>query len=207
MSQGRRDGRRTLMAAAVILLLGGAAPALRAQPASPVPPPPPLVSPEVRPDLRVTFRFRAPNAKEVAVDREGAPKLAMEKDAQGIWSVTTDPLPADIYGYSFVADGVRLVDPSNAVMIPNLLNKSSALYVPGNPPQPWELTDAPRGVLHRHFYRSRVVGDDRDFYVYTPPGYDPHESKRYPVLYLLHGFSDDASAWSEIGRASCRERV
>lgn len=203
MSQGRRDGRHARVAAGVILLVGGTVSALRAQPASPAPtPPPPLVSPEVRPDQRVTFRFRAPNAREVTVDREGSPRLAMEKDAQGIWSVTTDPLPADIYGYSFVADGVRLVDPSNAVMIPNLLNKSSALYVPGTPPQPWELTDAPRGVLHRHFYRSRVVGDDRDFYVYTPPGYDPHESKRYPVLYLLHGFSDDASAWSAVGHAN-----
>ena len=184
------------------LLVGGSA-VLRAQPASPSPappPPPPLVSPEVRPDNRVTFRFRAPNAKEVVVDRESAPRLAMEKDAQGVWSVTTDPLPPDIYGYGFVADGVRLVDPSNAAMIPNLLNKSSLLHVPG-PGLPWEVEAAARGILHRHFYRSRVVGDDREFYVYTPPGYDPHESKRYPVLYLLHGFSDDASAWTSVGQA------
>ena len=45
------------------------------------------------------------------------------------------------------------------------------------------------------------MGDDRDYYVYTPAGYDPHESKRYPVLYLLHGFSDDASGWTAVGRA------
>jgi enterochelin esterase-like enzyme len=198
-----RDGRLAVIAAGMIALLGAAAPALRAQPApSPAPtPPPPLVSPEVLADKRVTFRFRAPNAKEVTVDREGAPKLAMEKDAQGVWSVTTDPLPPDIYGYGFVADGVRLVDPSNAVIIPNLLNKSSALHVPGPASLPWEVGDVPHGTLHHHFYRSRVVGDDRDFYVYTPPAYDPHESKRYPVLYLLHGFSDDASGWTAVGRA------
>ena len=152
------------------------------------------------PDNRVTFRFRAPNAKEVLLDRESVPRLAMQKDAQGVWSVTTDPIDPDIYGYAFVADGVRLVDPSNAAMIPNLLSKSSLLHVPG-PSLPWEVGAAPRGILHRHFYRSRVVGDDRDFYVYTPPGYDPHESKRYPVLYLLHGFSDDASAWTSVGQA------
>src|ERR1044071_3220354 len=190
------------LAAGVMALLVGGVPVLRAQPASPPPtPPPPVVSPEVLPDKRVTFRFRAPNAKEVAVDRESAPRLAMQRDAQGVWSVTTDPLDPDIYGYGFVADGVRLVDPANAAMIPNLLNKSSLLHVPG-PDLPWEVGAAARGTLHPHFYRSRVVGDDRDFYVYTPPGYDPHESKRYPVLNLLHGFSDDASAWtSEIGRA------
>src|SRR6185436_9365156 len=111
------------LAAAVIALLVGGAPVLRAQPASPPPtPPPPVVSPEVLPDKRVTFRFRAPNAKEVLLDRESVPRVAMEKDAQGVWSVTTAPLDPDIYGYAFVADGVRLVDPSNAAMIPNLLN-------------------------------------------------------------------------------------
>jgi len=45
------------------------------------------------------------------------------------------------------------------------------------------------------------VGEERDFYVYTPPGYDPETKKLYPVLYLLHGFSDDASAWISVGLA------
>lgn len=202
MIQRRAGGRRAGIAAGVILLLGGAVSVLRAQPASPAPPPPPpVVSPEVLPDKRVTFRFRAPYAREVTVAREGAPRMAMQKDAQGVWSLTTGPLDPDIYGYTFEVDGVHLVDPSNPVMIPNLLDKSSALHVPGPASLPWEIGAVPRGILHRHFYRSRVVGDDRDFYVYTPPGYDPHESKRYPVLYLLHGFSDDASAWTEVGRA------
>jgi enterochelin esterase family protein len=63
-------------------------------------------------------------------------------------------------------------------MIPNLLFKSSALHVPGPASLPWEIGAVPRGIVQRHFYRSRVVGDDRDFYVYTPPGYDPRGSKR-----------------------------
>ena len=45
------------------------------------------------------------------------------------------------------------------------------------------------------------MGDDRDFYVYTPPAYNPKAKKPYPTLYLLHGFSDDASAWTAVGRA------
>jgi len=40
--------------------------------------------------------------------------------------------------------------------------------------------------VHHHFYRSAVVGDDRDYFVYTPPSYDPSAKKVYPVLYLLH---------------------
>jgi len=164
-------------------------------------PPKPVVSPEVHPDLSVTFRFRAPNAKEVLLARAGVQRVAMQRGEDGVWSVTTDPLEPDFYGYSFVADGVNLVDPSNPVKIPNLLSSASEVHVPGPPSLAWEVGDVPRGTLHHHFYKSGVVGDHRDYYVYTPPGYDAHAAKPYPVLYLLHGFSDDASAWTAVGRA------
>ncbi len=126
----------------------------------------------------------------------------MQKDEQGVWSVTTGPLSPDFYEYSFVADGVSLLDPSNPVRIPNLLSSDSEVHVPGPKSLAWEVNDVPHGVIHHHFYKSAVVGDDRDYYVYTPPNYDPAASKRYPVLYLLHGFSDDASAWTIVGRAN-----
>jgi enterochelin esterase family protein len=103
----------------------------------------PVVSPEVHPDGSVTFRFRAPNAEEVKLAREGAEPQAMQKDDQGLWSVTTTPLAPDYYGYSFVADGVRLVDPSNPLLKPNLLTTESQAHVPGPPPLPWELNDVP----------------------------------------------------------------
>jgi len=164
--------------------------------------PAPVVSPGVQSDNRVTFRFRAPNVKEVAVSLEGAPKdLTMQKDEQGVWSVTTEPLIPDFYGYAFVADGVHLIDPSNPLMKPNLLNTTSQVHVP-DPSLPWEIGDVPHGEVHHHFYKSAVVGDQRDFYVYTPPGYDQRGKQTYPVLYLLHGFSDDASGWSAVGRAN-----
>jgi len=177
-----------------------------AQNAKPTPPPRPeaerLVSPEVHADGSVTFRFRAPNALEVKLDREGAEPVPMQKDGQGVWSVTTAPLSPDYYGYSFVADGVRLVDPSNPVLVPNLLDTQSMLHVPGPASLPWELNDVPRGEIHHHFYKSAVAGDDRDYYVYTPAGYDPAAKKTYPVLYLLHGYSDDASGWTAVGHAN-----
>jgi len=165
-------------------------------------PPPPLVSPDVQPDNRVTFRFRDPNAKEVLLAREGAEPVPMQKDEQGVWSITTDPLEPDLYGYSFVADGVRLIDPSNHLMKPNLLNPQSVVHVPGPASLPWEVNDVPHGIIHHHLYRSGIIGDDRDYYVYTPPGYSAAAEKPYPTLYLLHGFSDDASAWTAVGRAN-----
>ena len=166
------------------------------------PPSAPLVSPEVHPDGSVTFRFRAPNAADVKLAREGAEAEGMRKDDQGIWTVTTVPLAPDYYGYSFIVDGVRALDASNSSLVPNLISPGNFVHVPGPPSLPWELNDVPRGEIHHHFYKSAVAGDDRDYYVYTPPGYDPATKKTYPVLYLLHGFSDDASGWTAVGHAN-----
>jgi enterochelin esterase-like enzyme len=178
-----------------------AQPAAATSPAQP-PPLPRVVSPEVHSDATVTFRFRDPNAKEVLLAMEGSTRVPMQKDEQGIWSVTTKSLAPDIYGYSFVADGVNLTDPVNHLTKPNLLFNSSAVHVPGPASLPWEINDVPRGEVHHHYYRSAVVGDDRDYFVYTPPGYDPSAKTLYPVLYLLHGYSDDASGWTAVGRAN-----
>ena len=181
-----------------------ARPAAQAQAARPAMPAP-IVSPEVHADGTVTFRFRDPNAKQVSVALEGkAAPTAMQKDDQGVWSVTTEALQPDYYGYTFLADGVGLVDPSNPLLKPNLLFLSNMVHVPGPGSLPWELNDVPHGVIHHHFYHSGVVGDDRDYYVYTPPGYDAAANlgQHYPVLYLLHGYSDDASGWTAVGRAN-----
>lgn len=161
--------------------------------------PPRLVSPEVNAKREVTFRFRSPNAKEVFLAREGATRVAMSRDEAGVWSVTVGPLEPDYYGYSFVADGIAYIDPVNGLMKPNLLSPQSMVLVPGESPQIWETRNVPRGVVHHHFYKSNVIGDQRDYYVYVPPSYDG--KKKLPVLYLLHGFSDDASGWTSVGQA------
>lgn len=164
---------------------------------------PPIQSPEVHSDGRVTFRFMAPNAQKVSVSLEGSKTpLSMQKDEQGIWNVTTDPLTPDLYGYSFQMDGTNLLDPMNPEIKPNLLSDSNVVDVEGSSPQPWDLTDVPHGIVNHHFYKSSIVGDNRDFYVYTPPGYDASAPARYPVLYLLHGYSDNASGWTAVGKAN-----
>jgi enterochelin esterase-like enzyme len=166
-------------------------------------PPAPLISPEVHADKSVTIRFRGPNDREVAVSIDGVPKpLPMQKDEQGVWSVTTEPLAPDYYGYTIIADGVGLFDPSNHAVKPNFLYRASEVHIPGPASLPWEIGAVPHGEIHHHFYKSGVVGDDRDYFVYTPPGYEPRGKQTYPVLYLLHGFSDDASAWMAVGRAN-----
>ena len=192
--------KRTPLFLVLVASIGWAQP----QSTPPAPPQAPIVltGPEVHSDNSVTFRFRSPNAKEVSLELEGAKPVPMQKDEQGVWSVTTDALIPDFYGYSFVADGVSLIDPSNFMMKPNLLHTQSQVHVPGTASFPWEVNGVPHGAVHHHFCKSGVVGDERDFYVYTPAGYDPRAKKTYPVLYLLHGFSDDASGWTAVGRAN-----
>lgn len=158
-------------------------------------------SPEVSADGRVTFRLRAPNAKEVFVTGIGQ-RLAMQKDEQGIWSVTTEPLKPEIYTYSFVVDGATFNDPGNPLLKTSYANAGQSLVrVPGG--MVWDpAPGVPRGTITRHFYHSNIAGDDRDFWVYTPAGYDPRRKEPYPVLYLLHGLGDDAYSWISVGAAN-----
>src|SRR5688572_3638051 len=94
------------------------APATAPQPPAPGAPPaagprggrrgaPPVKSPEVAADGRVTFRLRAPNAREVAVAL-GGNRLAMQKDEQGLWTATTEVLAPNHYPYALVVDGASI---------------------------------------------------------------------------------------------------
>jgi len=70
------------------------------------------------------------------------------------------------------------------------------VHVQGPPSLPWETNDVPRGEIHHHFYVSSVAADQRDFYVYTPPGYDPAAKTTYPVLrHILEQYADILTVW------------
>jgi enterochelin esterase family protein len=190
---------------AMVVALGGGA-AVEAQPPAAGAPAPAgrgraaaIKSPEVAPDGRVTFRLRAPNAQEVLVAVAGK-RLAMEKNDQGVWSATTDTLAPDYYTYSFTIDGVTANDAANRQMQTSYGSAQSMFAVPG--PQPWlPAPGVPRGAIARHAFHSAVANDDRDFFVYTPAGYDPRRAQPYPVLVLLHGLGDDAERWVNAGGA------
>ena len=162
-----------------------------------------IQSPEVQADGKVTFRLLLPGAKSVLLNFEGAAKPSpMMRDDSGVWSITVGPLDPDLYGYGFIADGVMLLDPNNPNIKPNLIQPQNVVAVAGPTPQLWDVAEVPHGVIHHHFFKSAVVGDQRDFYVYTPPGFDSKAKTNYPVFYLLHGYSDPASAWTAVGMAN-----
>ncbi len=170
--------------------------------------PPPLVSPEVREDRTVTFRFRAPKAQEVKVvlpelkSVMGAPAKAMEKNDQGVWTITIGPVEPGIYDYSLDVDGVRLVDPSSENVFGNRRGARGFLEVPGpkGKPRPDEWRDVPHGTVTEHWYASAAAdGARRRVHVYVPP---VGAREKLPVLYLLHGSGDNDSHWSVLGRAN-----
>jgi enterochelin esterase-like enzyme len=161
----------------------------------------------VHADHSVTFAYKDAAAAKVSVSLEGfAEPMPMEKDAAGVWTVTTEPLKPEIYGYHFEADGDVRLDPGNPRTTINLIGVANVLQVQGETPQPWEVTNVPHGTLHHYVYTSGTVlglpENQSSYYVYTPPGYDAKAKKLYPVLYLLHGWSDSDSGWTAVGQAN-----
>jgi enterochelin esterase-like enzyme len=159
-----------------------------------------LISPEILPDHRLTFRLYAPKASEVKVAGDFGSEAKMTKDDKGVWSVTVGPLTPDLYSYSFNVDGVKTVDPKNAAIKQGVTSVDSMIFVPGKEADFEENKDVPHGEVRQVWYRSSTLGMPRRMHVYTPPGYDGG-SESYPVFYLLHGGGDEDSGWSTIGRA------
>ncbi len=129
----------------------------------------------------------------------------MTRDAQGLWTVVTKAMAPEIYGYHFEVDGQPRLDVHNTRLTTNLLNLSNLIEVPGDAREPWQTQDVPHGEVHEHVYTTTaVVGlpeNQSNFFVYTPPGYDAMAKSEYPVLYLLHGYSDRANGWIAVGQA------
>ena len=166
--------------------------------------PPRVVSPEVLPDGRVTFRLNAPKAQEVELTGEflDGPRT-FTKGADGMWSLTVGPIAPEVYHYNFTIDGVRTIDPAN----PQLKTGSTAstitsvLEIRHPSPAFYDAKPVPHGEIRTHWYDSKSLDSVRRLTVYTPPGYDK-SAARYPVVYLFHGANADENAWYRLGRAN-----
>jgi enterochelin esterase-like enzyme len=167
--------------------------------------PAPVVSPEVHADRRVTFRLKAPKASEVTLTGDwlgSAPAPALAKDAAGVWSVTLGPFEPSIYIYSFTVDGMAIADPVNPRMKLRASTSASLLEVKETPPAFWEARDVPHGAVEINWGKSNAInGETRAVWIYTPPEYAKN-TRRYPVLYLLHGSNDTAAGWTMAGSAN-----
>jgi enterochelin esterase-like enzyme len=167
---------------------------------------PAVVSPQIEPDGRVTFRILAPQATTVTVGGDiggrggGPPAVVMTKGENGVWTgTTTQPIKPGAFRYTFNVDGVTTVDSRNVRVSPSQSQVQSLLIVPGDFS---ETRDVPHGAVSLvRYVASTLGGARREMYVYTPPGYEK-STTRYPVLYLIHGGGDTAVSWPTIGRAN-----
>jgi enterochelin esterase family protein len=106
-----------------------------------------------------------------------------------------------MYVYTYVADGVPMLDPVNKIVVRDGSYIENRLVIPGETFDLYDVKEVPHGRLHAVWYPSPTIGMERRMIVYTPPGYET-SSESYPVLYLLHGGGGDEEAWTSRGRAN-----
>lgn len=169
---------------------------------------PQIKSPVILNDNSVTFRLLAPNAKEVQLSgdwmrSEGFRRVTepMVKGDSGIWTFTTSALPSDLYTYSFIADGLRTVDPNNAYVLRDVASVTNIFITGGGKGDYYKVNRVPHGTVTRRWYSSPGNKKNRRVSIYTPSGYEDSNEK-YPVLYLMHGIGGDEEAWLGLGRAA-----
>ncbi|MEN9703780.1 MAG: hypothetical protein RLZZ209_1208 [Bacteroidota bacterium] len=174
-----------------------------------------LVSPEISASNDVTFRLKAPSAGSVKLSGNWMPMVAnangqgtsrqlvdLVKDQNGIWSTQVKALAPELYGYTFIVDGVTTLDPANLkVARDGTFRTESLLYVSGPASELYWAKTGPKGSVHQIWYDSKTLNLTRRMQVYTPPGYEDSK-EAYPVLYLLHGGGGDEEAWPTLGVAA-----
>ncbi|MCA1963926.1 MAG: hypothetical protein LDL31_08285 [Prosthecobacter sp.] len=162
----------------------------------------PLLSPEVGTDGAVTFRLKAGGAQKVELrgqwDRQPQP---LQRGEDGLWSLTLPQVPAGVWEYQFIVDGLGMLDPANPMLKPQRSPSTSILHLPGNPPKPWDYQDVPHGTVHQHSHLSRSLGRMREIWVFTPAHYEADTDRKYPLLVLQHGSGDRHETWVVHGKA------
>jgi enterochelin esterase-like enzyme len=155
--------------------------------------------PRVQADNRVTFQLKAPDAQKVQVSLAG--RHDMTKGADGVWSVTTPPLVPGFHYYQLIVDGVSMNDPASHAFY-GTGKDASGIEVPEKGVDYYSYKDVPHGEVRIRPYLSRITGQWRRCFVYTPPDYEANTRARYPVLYLQHGSGEDETGWTFQGRAN-----
>ncbi len=153
--------------------------------------------PQIFADHRVIFRVKAPDAQKVQIDL--GRKYDMVKDTGGYWLVTTDSISEGFHYYSLLIDGVAVADPSSETFY-GMGRMASGIEIPFAGGNYHAMRNVSHGDIRIKKYFSTVTNSWRQFYIYTPPGYDVNTSDKYPVLYILHGGGEDERGWATQGK-------
>jgi enterochelin esterase-like enzyme len=153
--------------------------------------------PQILPDNRVVFRIKAPDAQKLQIDL--GKKYDMARDTGGYWQVITDSISEGFHYYSLLIDGVAVADPASETFY-GMSRMASGIEIPFTGGGYYAAKNVPHGDVRIKRYFSNVTNSWRQFYLYTPPGYDVNTNEKYPVLYILHGGGEDERGWYTQGK-------
>ena len=162
--------------------------------------------PKVNSQGYARFRVIAPQAQSVVISlglggatRGGTP---LTKAEDGSWMVTSaTPMEEGFHYYHLTIDGGVFNDPGTLNFYGST-RWESGIEIPAHDQDFYALKDVPHGKVQQILFPSISTKTSRRAFVYTPPSYDKDKSKKYPVLYLQHGWGEDETAWSNQGRAN-----
>jgi enterochelin esterase-like enzyme len=160
--------------------------------------------PQVNSQRYARFRVEAPEAKSVRVSLGGLERggFSLDKGEDGVWmGVTQKPLDEGFHYYHLTIDGGTFNDPGTLNFYGST-RWESGIEIPAHDQDFYALKDVPHGRVQQILFPSKSTNTSRRAFVYTPPDYDKDLTKRYPVLYLQHGWGEDETAWSNQGHAN-----
>ncbi|HSC52974.1 MAG TPA: alpha/beta hydrolase-fold protein [Phnomibacter sp.] len=160
--------------------------------------------PQVNSQGYARFRIHAPQADSVKVSLglggRGGTKLV--KGPDGFFTGTTEgPMDEGFHYYHLTVDGGIFNDPG-ALHYYGSVRWESGIEIPSSDHDFYAIKDVPHGHVSQVLFPSPSTNTSRKAFVYTPPDYNKDAKKRYPVLYLQHGWGEDETAWSNQGRAN-----
>ena len=161
--------------------------------------------PQVNSQGYARFRIIAPQAQSIVVSlglggaKGGTP---LTKTDDGSWLGTTaGPMDEGFHYYHLTIDGGVFNDPG-ALNFFGSTRWESGIEIPAHDKDFYALKDVPHGNVQQILFPSKSTNTSRRAFIYTPPGYGKNTKKRYPVLYLQHGWGEDENAWSNQGHAN-----
>ncbi len=159
--------------------------------------------PQVNSQGYVRFHIEIPEAQSVSVSLglggRGGTKLHRAYD--GSWVGQTEgPMDEGFHYYHLTVDGATLNDPG-ALNYYGSTRWESGIEIPAKDQDFYALKNVPHGNVQQVLFWSESTKQCRRAFVYTPPTYGK-DKKKYPVLYLQHGWGEDETAWSNQGHAN-----
>lgn len=160
--------------------------------------------PQVNSQGYARFKINAPQADSVRVSLGlgGRGGTLLTKGADGFFTGTTEgPMDEGFHYYHLTVDGGTFNDPGTLNFYGST-RWESGIEIPAHDQDFYALKDVPHGNVQQILFPSKSTNTSRRAFVYTPPGYEKDKSKKYPVLYLQHGWGEDETAWSNQGHGN-----